>query len=148
MGHERLARVAGMDRHAEHEVRAVGSGYRVCDGRLRVEGDSRAETERARYRDRPGRIITGLGVEGHAVATGLRDRVEVSFGLGDHEMAVEPRSPTANEWRGRGQDDRTDRDVGDEGPVADVEVEDPRADVVKSFELYAEPREVGRVDRR
>ena len=41
-----------------------------------------------------------------------------------------------------------DRDLGDEVAVADVEVEDPRAGVVKRFELLAEPREVGRVDRR
>ena len=44
VGHERLARVAGVDRHAEHEVGAVGGGDRVLDRRLRVERDSDAET--------------------------------------------------------------------------------------------------------
>jgi hypothetical protein len=32
--------------------------------------------------------------------------------------------------------------------VADVEVEDARAGALKGFELHAEPREVGRVERR
>ena len=41
-----------MDRHAEHEIDAVGRGDRILDGRLRVERDADAEVERPRVGDR------------------------------------------------------------------------------------------------
>ena len=50
--------------------------------------------------------------------------------------------------RDRPEDDRPDRDRLDEVPVADVEVEDPDAGVEQRLDLRAEPREVGRVERR
>ena len=39
-----------------------------------------------------GGVVARLDVERHAVATGLRDRLEVALGLAHHQMAVEPRS--------------------------------------------------------
>ena len=47
----------------------------------------------------------------------------------------------------RRQHDRADRDLLDEVSVADVEVEDPRARVEQRFELRAEAREIGSVER-
>ena len=69
-------------------------------------------------------------------------------GSRDHQMAVEHRPPAVHQWRDRGEDDRADRDLGDEVAVPGVEVEDPRARLDQRAELLTETREVRRVDRR
>src|SRR3990170_3750087 len=148
LGHERLARVAGVNRHAEHEVGALGSTHCMLDWRLRIERHSDTEPESARMRDRPSWLIAGFDVEGDAVATRLRYGLEVTFWLTHHEVAVQSSSPSAHQGRDRGEDDRADGDLGDEVAVAGVEVEDPRAHVDQQAELLAEPREVRRIDRR
>ena len=95
--HERLPGVAGVDRHAEHEVDAVGGGHRILDGRLRIERDADAQAEGPRVSDCRGGVVARLDVEGDAVSPGLRDGLEVALRLGHHEMAVQPPSPTTHE---------------------------------------------------
>jgi hypothetical protein len=87
-------------------------------------------------------------VDSHAVAARLGDRLEVLLGRHDHQVAVEDASTLMDERRDRFEHDRPDRDRLDELSVADVELEDLRARVHHRFELLAEPREVGSVDRR
>src|SRR5262249_38594929 len=106
------------------------------------------EPERARGRDRTRRVVDDLDVEGDAVAAGLRDRLEVPFRLRDHEVAVESSAPPPDERRDRREDDRPDRDLRDEVPVTDVEVENTRSRGCQRLELSAQLREVRRVQRR
>ena len=137
-----------MDRHAEGEIRTLGGSDGVLDRRLRIERETDAEPELARACDRRAPARAHLDMERHAVAARLRDRLEVLLGLRDHEMAVEPRAPAADERRDGSEHDRADGDLRDEVAVAHVEVEHPRAGRLQRVELVAEAREVGRVDRR
>ena len=75
------------------------------------------------------------------------DALEVLLRLGDHQVAVEPPAALVDEPGDRREHDRADRDLADEVPVADVEVEDAHARVEQRVELRAETREVGSVDR-
>jgi hypothetical protein len=84
----------------------------------------------------------------HAVASGLGDRLEVPLRLLDHQVAVEHPAEPVDERRNRLEDDRPHRDRRDEVPVADVEVEDPRAGAEERLALLPEARQVGRVERR
>ena len=63
-------------------------------------------------------------------------------------MAVEHAAEPVDDRRDRLEDDRADRDRLDEVPVTDVEVEDAHARLHDRLDLLAEPREVGRVERR
>src|SRR4029450_10559430 len=85
---------------------------------------------------------------GDAVAARLGDRTKVLLRAHDHQMDVEDTASLVDDRRDRLPHDRPDRDRLDELPVADVELEDPRAGVHERLELLAEAREVGRVDRR
>ena len=148
LGHELLPRQPGVDAHAERNVRSLGRLGRVGDRGLRVERDACAEPELTRPRDRPGRIGGDLGVEGDAVAARLLDALEVLLGLGDHQMAVELSAVLVHEAGDRREHDRADRDLADEVPVADVEVEDAGARIEEHAELRAEAHEISSVDRR
>ena len=127
IGHEGLPRVAGVDRHAEDEIHAVGRRDRVAHCRLGIERETDAEPERPRRSDRTWGVVAGLDVERDAVSAGARDRLEVTLRLGHHQVAVEPRAPATNERRDGREHDRPHGDLGDEVPVAHVEVEDLRA---------------------
>src|SRR5262245_5754823 len=63
-------------------------------------------------------------------------------------MAVESSVEAADERRDGREDDRPDRDLRDEVPVTDVEVEDARPSGSQGLELGAQLREVRRVQRR
>ena len=145
----RLARVARVDAHAEHEIGAAGRGSHLLGGALGVERDAERQAELARLR-LDGRQLApdDFIVDGHAVRPGLRERLEVLVRVLGHQVDVEDSAPLAEQRRDRLQDDRPDRDRLDEVPVADVELEDLGAGVEQLGQLVAEPREVGRVDGR
>ena len=95
----------------------------------------------------PRGVVDGLDVEGDAVAAGRLHVLELPLGLGDHQVAVELSAALVDEAGDRPEHDRPDRDLADEVPVADVEVEDPDARVEQRLELRTEAREVRSVDR-
>ena len=148
--HERLARVAGNDAHAQHEVSTCGLSEcrRAGRRRPRAERDPHREPELASYRGHPGRVIRCLDVKGHRVRTRLRELREVVDGVVDHQMAVDDPSGGVDRRGDRAEDDRPDRDRRDEMPVAAVEVEDPATTREQCLDLLTEPVEVGRVERR
>ena len=148
LGHVRLAGVAGMDRHAEHEVGALRGADRLLDRGLRVQSHADTEPEGARVRDRAQPVLDRLDVERDAVPARPCERLEVPLRPLDHQVAVERRSPRVDEWSDRGDHDRADRDLRDEVAVSGVEVEDAGARLHQRSELLAEAREVGGVDRR
>ena len=93
IGHEGLTRVAGMDRHAEDEVRTVGRRDGVLHRGLGVEREPHGEPVRARLRDVVQRVLAGLDVERDAVSACARDGLEVPLGTLDHQVAVEDAAP-------------------------------------------------------
>ena len=66
----------------------------------------------------------------------------------DHQVTVEDAALAVHERLDRVEHDRPDRDRLDEVAVADVEVEGPCTGAQERVDLLAEPREVGRVQRR
>ena len=148
LGHELLARVARIDAHAEDEVEAVGGARRVLGRRLGIEREADAEALFARERGDRLRIVARLVVKRDARAAGFADRLEVALGILDHQVAVDRALVLEDHRRDRLEHDRPDRDRRDEMAVTDVEVEDARAGAQQGLDLLAEPREVGRVERR
>ena len=149
--HERLARVAGLDAHAEHEVDVVRVGR--VDGRrdlgLGLEREPDLEPLLlARAVDDPRELRAGLEVHRDAVRAGLRELGEVVLWRQGHQVHVDDAARVVDRGRDVLQHDRPDRDRRDEPAVADVVVEDAGTRAEQDVELVAEPREVGRVDRR
>ena len=99
LGHELLAGQAGMDAHAEREIRSLRGRGGARDRRLRVERDARAEPEVAGAGDRARRVRGDLDVEGDAVSARLRDALEVLLWLRDHQVAVELAAALVDERR-------------------------------------------------
>ena len=147
--HELLAGVAGIDRHAEAEVRALVRSLGCdLDLRSRVEGDPDPEAVLAGLSDHGRDVVHGLDVEGDAVAARLRELLEVVRRVVDHQVAVDASALRVDHRCDRAQHDRPDRHGRDEVAVADVEVEDADAGVQQGLDLLAELREVRRVQRR
>src|SRR5579862_3320329 len=146
--HELLARVPGMDAHAQDEVRVARDARHVLGLRLGIERDTDAEPVLARRRDRPRDVVDGLVVEGDAVAARLRDLREVMHGVVHHQVAVDDAVETVHDRGNRLEHDRPHGDRLDEVAVAHVEVEDADARAEEDLHLLAEPREIGRIQRR
>ena len=89
LGHELLARVAGVDAHAEHEVGA--SAAAAASAATGVPGLKASPTPSPSSRASAivGRVVGHLDVEGDAVAAGARDLRDVALGVVDHQVAVE-----------------------------------------------------------
>ena len=68
-------------------------------------------------------VRAGLDVDRQDVGPGLREVGEVALGLDDHQVDVEEGSRLLAEGPERLDDERPDRDVRDEPPVHDVDVE-------------------------
>ena len=102
----------------------------------------------ARLRRDGRRVGDGLEMERDAVGARGLERAEVVLRVVDHQVAVDHPALAVDERRDRLEHDRADGDRLDEVPVADVEVEDPRARAEQLLDLLPEPGEVGRVQRR
>ena len=82
-------------------------------------------------------------MDGDPVRPRLGEGVDVLFGILDHQVDVE------GEFRGfpdRGDEPRTDREVGDEMAVHDVDVNPVRPCRFDGRDLFAEPTAVRRQD--
>src|SRR5262245_22331210 len=146
LGHELLAGEARMDAHAQREIGAFRGAGGHGDLGLGVEGDTGAQAELTGTRDRRRRVRDRLDVEGHAVTARGLDALELALGRLDHQVAVEPAATFVDGPGDRLEHDGADRDLADEMPVAEVEVENPAARVEQLLELCAEAREFCSVD--
>ena len=143
-----LARVAGVDSHAQDEVHARRLRRDVLGIGLGIERDSNTQAELACVRDQRRRVVDDLVMEGDVVRPCFLEGLEVVLGVVHHEMDVEDAAALAKERRDRLGHDRADRDRLDEVPVADVELEDLRAALEQGHHVVAQSREIRRVDRR
>ena len=89
LGHELLARVSGVDAHAEDEVHFVRRPSCVSRARLGVEGQPDSELQLTRPAIDRRQVLAGLEMDGDAVAARFGHRLEVLLRMLDHEMAVE-----------------------------------------------------------
>ena len=88
---------------------------------------------------------SGLDMHGDNVGAGLGERFEIRIARRDHQMNVERLSGVAAQ---RLHHVRSDRDVGDEMAVHDVDVDPVGAGGVDRAHFFAEFGEVGGEDRR
>ncbi len=108
--------------------------------RRRVEDDASALAELVNLLKRPVEMGGRLDVYGDAVGARVREVGNVPLGLLDHEVYVHV------ELRGRADgfdDERTDRDVRDEPPVHDVDVNPVGARTLHGLHLVRKAAEVG-----
>ncbi len=89
-----------------------------------------------------------LGVNGDAVGARARDIAHLALGTLDHHVDVDQAAGVVDQVRDRADDDRAERDRRHEVPVHHVDMDHPRTGVEHVLDLSAEPREVGRQDRR
>ena len=90
--------------------------------------------------DHRGRVVIGLEMEHDQVAAGLREALGGGQRVADHEVAVEGK---VRGWPCRPDHHRSHRQVVDEVPVHDVEVNGVDAGRRRPFDLRAQAREVG-----
>ena len=140
---ELLAPEAGVDGHDQQEIDIGQDRLDQAERRRRVQGDPGFEPLFADHRDRPVKMGRRLHMDRDPVAPGLREGVDVLFGIFDHQVDVE------GKFRGfpdRGDEPRADRDVGDEMAVHDVDVNPVRSRGLDGNDLFAETAEVRRQD--
>ena len=131
-----------------HSTRSTPSAAsRGClDRSLRIEREPDTEPGVPRLCDDGGGIANRLEMKRGTVAAGRGDLRQLPCGIVDHQMAVHATAGLVDERRDRLDDDGADRHGRDELPVADVDVEDPRAGVDEALDLVTEAEEVGRVE--
>ena len=105
--------------HAQHEVDLIQIRLDGLERRVGVERKSRPQAEAAHLRDE---LVGVADLDVHRAAVGPRpcEVGEIAPGIGHHQVAVEEQRRVAAQ---RGHDRRPDRDVGDEVPVHDVDVQ-------------------------
>ena len=150
LGDERLPRVARMDAHAEGDVdrRLACRVRRLVHVRLRIERHPDLQSVLPRQGDDIRQVRTRLEVDGDAVGAGLGELRDMPLRPLDHQVDIEYAALAVDERRDPLEHDRADRHRRDEVTVADVEVEDAALGAQQHLDLLAEPREVGRVERR
>ena len=89
-----------------------------------------------------------LDVERDRVGPGRGELLDVVRRVVDHQVAVEPAPRLVDSPRDRAEHDRPHRHRRHEVPVAAVEVEDAAPRRQQRVDLFAEPAEVGRIERR
>jgi GNAT superfamily N-acetyltransferase len=144
-GEEDLTAEAGVDAHHQHDVADVDD---VTDGifvRCRIEHDARALSEMANVLERPMQMWRGFDVNAEPVGTGLGEIIEVLLWLDDHQVNVD--------WQARCGTNRfhdrwPDGDVRDEAPIHDVDVNPVGSGELGRSNLFGEPTEISREDRR
>ena len=141
LGQERLTAEARVDAHDEDEVDRVED---VANGRFvgrGIEHDARALADVADVLERPVEVRTRLDVHRDPIGARGGEVLEVAVGLDDHEVDVDRKRRRGPD---RLDDGRPDRDVGDEAPVHDIDVNPVGACRLRSAHLLGESPEIGR----
>ena len=94
-----------------------------------------------------GGVRGGLGVEGDGVGSRPHELPGLALGALDHEMRLQHSARVVHALGERGDDQRAERDRGDEVPVHDVDVDHAGARVEHLPDLLAQAAEVGGQDR-
>ncbi len=132
-----------MHTHDEQEVDLPEVRLDCVVRRLRLEGETAPQSERCDLGEQ--RLsVAEFDVHAEAVRAGLRERVQQPPRVVDHQVAIEEHLGVRTE---RGNDRRTDRQVGDVVAVHAVDVQ--QLDVTANArDVGCEVREVGGKDRR
>ena len=142
---EGLAAEAGIDRHDQHEVDQVDDIFDRAHRRAGIEHHAGLLAQRADRLQRPMQMRAGLGMDGDLVAAGLGEGFEIGIAWRDHQMGVEDLPGVRAH---RLDDVGAVGNVGNEMSVHHVEMDPVGASCVDSANLFAEPGEIRRQNRR
>ena len=141
VGDEGLSAESGMDGHDENEVGPIEERYEPFDGGLGVDGDPDLQALFFYPLYRGMDVPFCFAVDGDRVASRVGEGVDVSDGVVDHQVGIEESVRVSSD----GLDHRrSERYVGDEHPVHNIEVDPVRAGLVCPGDLLAESGEVCR----
>ena len=135
---------AGVDSHDQDHVEQIQHMHDL-GGRCRwIERHCRAGTELANMAQRAMQMVARLGMDDQHLAASLDIQVREFVRLFDHEVSFErPVGPVAN----RGDDVGSERKVGHETAIHDIELETIDTGLVEGDDLVAEAAEVSGKNR-
>ena len=145
LGDETLSAEARVHRHHEHEIDVTEEIIHHLDRRARIERHAGALAQRLDQLERAMRMRPRLGMDRDDVSARGRELRHESIDRGDHEMHVERKRRAGSQGL---YDHRADREVGDEMAVHHVDMNPIGAGRGHGAHLLAQPREIGREDRR
>lgn len=138
---EGLSAESGVDGHDENEIRPIEERYEPLDGGLGVDGDPDLQSLLFYPLHRGMDVPFGFAMDGDGVASRVDEGVDVSDGVVDHQVRIEESVRVSSD----GLDHRrSERYVGDEPPVHNIEVDPVRAGLVCPGDLRTESGEVCR----
>ncbi len=142
---KRLPAEARIHRHHQDLVEIAEHRLDVRRRRRRIQHRAGTRAALADLRERAVQVRTRLDLHADRRGAGPREVGDVLLGLDDHQVHVERKLRRALHGL---DDDRTDRDVGDEAAVHHVDVHPVGAGLLDRRDLVGEAAEVGRQDRR
>ena len=146
--HEGLSAESGIDRHIEQFIDETVFDIGESGARFgtRIQDKAGAHTGGTDCPQRIFDIALGLHVDLEGIGTGLCEDVDIAVGLCQHEMdiAVEVRCG----FCGKGNYGGTERDIGDEMSVHDIEMDGVCAGVLRPQDFRGEGAVIGRQQRR
>lgn len=141
VGDEGLSAESRVDGHDENEVGLIEERHEPLDGGLGVDGDPHLQSLFSYLLYRGMDVPFGFAMDGDGVAPRVGEGVDVSDGVVDHQVGIEESVRVSSD----GLDHRrSERYVGDEHPVHNIEVDPVRAGLVCPGDLLAESGEVCR----
>jgi hypothetical protein len=143
-----LASPARVDAHQQAEIDDVGDRLDRLDRSAGVDHDPCRAAELADQLEPVVDVRSRLGVDGYDVGARFRERLDLPLRAVDHQVYVENRAAAVDELAQRFDDERPDRDRGDEVTVHHVDVDHLRARVEDHRHVPAQVGEVRREDRR
>src|SRR5260370_22818682 len=139
-GDELLAAEAGVDGHDKHHVDQGEYIFEQEDGRRRVERDRCHFARYSDLLDDAVQVRANLLVNDNHVGSGLREILDVSFGVGNHQMGFEREPGAAVHFL---DDHWSHCNIGDEMAVHNIDLDALAAPCLGLAFLFAETGEVG-----
>ncbi len=109
-----------------------------------VQGNAGSFSEGPDLLYRPVKVRTGLGMDSNHICACIGERLNVFFGLDDHQVHIDHAfGGSADGFH----DERPDRDIGDESAVHDIDVDPIGPSGVHSLDFSRKAAKIRRKDR-
>ena len=144
-GDETLPAKAGVDAHHQNQIDIVDQIVQRLGRSGRVQRDAGLLAQRADQLDRAVHMRAGFGMHGDDIGSRCGKGFDIDIDRADHQMDVERLGGVRAQ---RLHHHRPDREVGHEMPVHHIDMDPVRPGCVNRPHLFAQPREVGRENRR
>ena len=142
---EALAAETGIDAHDQDQIDQIHQIVDRIDRRAGIEHHAGLLAQLADMLKRAMDMRPGFGMHGDAVGAGLGEGLQIGIDRRDHQMHVERLFGVGPQ---RLHHRRADGDVGHEMAVHHIDMDEIGARRLDRLDLGAQPREIGRQDRR